>query len=137
LEDVALDRGDLEPTELLRGVAEDVRVRIDERDPAAIGKPRAFDEPACPGSDIEMVVADVAAVSLDQRSFGRPPDGPGYEADHDTVVGPEQCGGVVRLTSVRWVVSIHRVSRLPSGVGGRSIGGDRADDAPAGLVRPP
>src|SRR6185436_11894572 len=54
LEDVALDRGDLEPTQLLRGVAEDVRVRIDERDPAAIGEPRAFDEPACPGSDIEM-----------------------------------------------------------------------------------
>jgi hypothetical protein len=66
LEDVGLDRPDVEAAQASGSHLEDVRVRVEDGHATAIGKTGVLEEVAGARTDVEVPVTDVLPVALDQ-----------------------------------------------------------------------
>jgi hypothetical protein len=86
LEDVRLDRGDVEPSEAPGNMAQDVPVRVDDRHLAPVGEARPIEEVAGAGTDIEVSGTDVLPVALQQSFWDR--YGCGADANRPPVLSP-------------------------------------------------
>ena len=115
-------------SEAARDVPEHVRIRVEDRDVAAVGEPRMVEQVAGAGTDVEVAIRDLGPVQVDQRIPRESPKEPGEDADDDRVVELEQQRAVVGLPSISRIGSIHRqpsaikavpsVGRMPSRVAG-------------------
>jgi hypothetical protein len=107
LEDVGLHGCHVEASQAPGREIEDVPVRVEDCDPAAIGKSGSLQEVARARPHIEVRVADVLAVSLDELACRGMPHEPGDESNDHAVVHREQRPRVVTLARIGRVVSIH------------------------------
>ena len=103
-------------------MAEDIRVRVEDRHGAAVGETGSREEVAGAGTHIEVVATDPLLVSL-QESGGRAvPDEPGDGAEDQGVVRIQEEPRVIALALVCGVVMIHVVRRCSTVVAGGRIG---------------
>ncbi len=137
LEHVGFDRCDVQPAEALRGAVQDVEVRVEDRDLAALRESGMLEEVAGPGPDIEVIGADVPAVVLEQPFERAVPHPARRELQHERVVEPERERGEVALALVRRIAVIqwHRRS-MPSATLRRALASLDAEDRPSLRRRP-
>jgi hypothetical protein len=90
LADIGFDSRDVEVLQALRGMIQDMRIRVEERDWAVLRKAGPFQEVACARANIQVTVADVPPVWLHQSDGRAAPHDSGEEAEDDGVVDLEE-----------------------------------------------
>ena len=90
LADVGFDRPDIEELQAPRGMIQDMRIRVEERDRAVLRKACPFQEIARARADIQVPVADVSPLRLHQSDGRAAPYDSGEEAEDDGVVDLEE-----------------------------------------------
>jgi hypothetical protein len=106
LEDVGLDRGEVELREAGVAVGENVRVRVKDGHLAPGREPGAEDERAGSWPHVEVPRSDVASVVVDDAVSRDSPHETGDRPEDNRVVQPEEKGGVLRLPLPCWVATI-------------------------------
>ena len=81
LEDVGLDRRDVQLRQAPGDMTEDVRVGVQDRHRAAIGETGSLEEVAGAGTHIEVAAADAPPVALQESGRRAAPDEPGDGAE--------------------------------------------------------
>src|SRR5262249_19090590 len=112
LADIGFDGRDAQALQPPGGVVEDVPVRIEDRDRAALGQAGSFQEVAGARADVGVARAGVATVALDHPVRRTPPDHAGEEAEDHGVVDPQEERGVLALAGVRGIVTVHGARAL-------------------------
>ena len=107
LEDIGLDRRYVKVPQSAGDMAEDVRVRVEDRHLAGGGKAGVLQEVPGAGTDVEVVRSDVLPVEPDALLPREPPHEPDDWPEDERVVEPQHGAAVVALPSIRGVVAIH------------------------------
>ena len=137
LEHVRLDGRDVQVLQPTGCVREDVHVGVEEGDRAGVGEAGSCQEVAGSGSHVEVAMAHVTPVTLDEARRRAPPDDRREDAKDQGVVDPEEQRGVLPLTLVGGVVTVHRARPPPRELPTMDSPGDHGQGHPAwrGCVR--
>ena len=88
--DVGFNSRDVEVLQALRGMIQDMCIRVEERDWAVLRKAGPFQEVTRARPNVQVPVADVSPVRLNQSEGRTAPHDSGEEAEDDRVVDLEE-----------------------------------------------